>query len=80
MAKRVILHIAGEDPIMGEVEKLPDPTDTSLTVANVRRVDGKEVAYITEGVELVVFPWHRITFMEVMGGEKATDKVIGFFR
>lgn len=80
MATKVILHIAGEDPVLGEVEKLPTPTDNFVHVTNARRVDGKDLPYLTEGVMSVMFPWNRITFLEVMGGEEDSQRVIGFFR
>lgn len=80
MAIKVVIHIMGEDPVMGEMEKEPLPTDNFIHVTNLTRVDGKDVAYLSEGVVSIMFPWHRITFLEIMGGESAGGKVVGFFR
>ena len=40
MAKVVIIHVAGEDPILAEVEDLPKPTDQFMEFTNPRRKDG----------------------------------------
>ena len=43
MAKTVILHIAGEDPIVADLEQDPQPTDVFVRVSNLRKRDGKDV-------------------------------------
>jgi len=79
MAVLVLVHIQNEDPIMGEVEQLPGPTDTNLLVSNPRRRDGKDIAFITNTVTQVIWPLHRIAFIEVMPGEEE-EQIIGFVR
>lgn len=80
MAKTVILHIMGEDPVVAEIEQDPLPTDAFIRVSNMRKRDGKDVQYLSAGVASVIFPWHRITFIEVMVSEEERSKVIDFFR
>jgi hypothetical protein len=80
MAKTVILHIMGEDPILADLEQDPQPTDNFIRVSNLRKKDGKDVPYIAGGVQSVIFPWHRITFVEVMPSEEERGQVIDFFR
>ena len=29
----ILLHLVGEDPVLGEIEELPSPTATSITLA-----------------------------------------------
>jgi hypothetical protein len=77
---KVIVHIMGEDPVMAEMEQELQVTDLFIRVTNATRTDGKDLSYLTEGVEAVIFPWHRVTFLEIMGGEGEGSKVIGFFR
>ena len=75
----ILLHISGEDPILCEVDDLPGPTDTIITIKNPRRRDGKDVHYIENGVITVLFPITRISFIELMPtGEE--EGVIGFVR
>lgn len=80
MAKTVILHIVGEDPVLAEMDYEPQQTDQYVRVSNLRKRDGKDVAYLTAGVQTVIYPWHRITFLEMMPSEEERSSVIDFFR
>jgi hypothetical protein len=79
MAYTLILHVAGEMPVAGEVEELPKPTDTLLIVSNPRLRDGKELHYIDNSVVKVIWPIDRITLIEVLESEEQ-EKIIGFVR
>jgi len=79
MAYTVILHIAGELPIAGEVDELPKPTDTIITVANPRLRDGKDIHYLEPNVTKVIWPLARLSLVEILEGEDQ-DKIIGFVR
>jgi hypothetical protein len=79
MAYTVLIHISNEDPIVGEVEELPNPTDTSLKVQNPRKRDGKDLHYIQNDVTTVFWPWSRISYLEVLPSG-AEDEIIGFVR
>jgi hypothetical protein len=80
MAKTVILHVLGEDAIVAEIEQDPQPTDLFIRVSNLRRRDGKDVPNLTAGVQSVIYPWHRVTFLEIMQSEQDKGQVIDFFR
>ena len=41
---------------------------------------GRPLPYGSPGVESVMFPWSRITFLEIMVDEEERGKVIDFFR
>lgn len=75
----VIIHIANEDPVMGEIDSLPSANDTIIAVKNPRRKDGKDVNYLEPNVNLVLWPLHRVQFIEMMptGDE---DEIISFVR
>ncbi len=79
MAVEVIIHVMNEDPILAEMESLPDPTHQSIVIQNPRRRDGRQLHYVTEGAMAFIFPWTRITFIEVMEPEEGKD-VVEFFR
>ena len=75
----ILLHIAGEEPIVGEIDELPQPSDNMLVVQNPRKRDGKDLHYIDNQVTTVIWPWSRINFIEVLpSGEE--DRIIGFVR
>jgi hypothetical protein len=79
MPYSVILHVAGETAILGEVDDLPKPTDNIITILNPRQRDGKDLHYIDNNVVKVIWPITKINFIEIL--ENADDeKIIGFVR
>lgn len=75
----IILHIQSEEPVVGEVEELPGLESTLISVRNPRRLDGKDLHYLAEGVVNVYWPVSRIVFIEVASGEEE-EEIIGFVR
>ena len=91
MSIPAIIHIVGEDAIVGELDTLPDPTHTFIVVRNMRKKDGKPLAYLADGATAFLYSWNRITFIELMteveGAAPAiaastpqATAVLGFFR
>jgi hypothetical protein len=80
MSKLVILHIHNSEPILGEIDELPAPTDNIITVHNPRHIDGKDVDYIQDQVATVIWPLEKINFIEIMPGEDDDEDIIGFVR
>jgi hypothetical protein len=75
----VLLHISGEEAVVGEIEELPGPHDTNITLNNPRRRDDKELSYIAETVVSVIWPMHRVNFIEVLP-TREEEELIGFVR
>jgi len=79
MAYSIILHLAGETAIIGEVDELPKNTDTIITVNNPRLRDGKDLHYIEANVVKVIWPLVKITLIEVLESQEE-ENLIGFVR
>jgi hypothetical protein len=79
MSITVLIHVSNEDPVVGEIDELPSPTDNSITVNNPRRRDGKDLPYLEGNVVTVVWPLHRINFIEMLPTHEE-EKLIGFVR
>ncbi len=79
MPYEVIIHLQNEDPVVAEMDSLPDPTHQCVFLVNPRRRDGRSLHYVTEGATSFIFPWSRITFIEVMESEEDKE-VVEFFR
>ena len=79
MAYSVILHIAGEPSILGEVEDLPKPSDTLVIVSNPRLRDGKDIHYLEHNVVKVIWPVDKITLIEILESEDE-EHLIGCVR
>jgi hypothetical protein len=79
MPYSVILHIAGEPSIAGEVDELPKPTDTLIVVSNPRLRDGKDLHYLEHNVVKVIWPIDKISLIEILESE-SEESLIGFVR
>ncbi len=79
MAYTVLIHLVNADPILAEVDRLPEPQDQVLICSNVRLRDGKEVHYIDPEAVRVIIPWHRISFVEVLNVRDEAE-IISFVR
>ncbi|MGE5641539.1 MAG: hypothetical protein ACM3Y8_00885 [Byssovorax cruenta] len=79
MAYTVILHIAGEPSIVGEIEEMPKPTDTLMVVSNPRLRDGKDIHYLEHNVVKVIWPIEKLSLIEVLESEEE-ENLIGFVR
>jgi hypothetical protein len=65
----VILHVQNEDPVVGELDHLPGASDTMIFVKNPRRRDGKDVHYLEDSINFVIWPLSRLNFIEIMTSE-----------
>ncbi|MEN6410020.1 MAG: hypothetical protein ABFD44_09970 [Anaerolineaceae bacterium] len=75
----VLIHLLNEDPVLGEMDNIPEAGDSLLIVKNPRRKDGKDLHYLDANVVTVIWPLARINFLEVMpSGEE--EEIIGFVR
>ena len=68
MSYQIQVHIANDDPVVLDVDELPNPTDQFIIGMNPRGRDNKDVAYILREVNQVIFPWWRINFIQILPG------------
>lgn len=78
--RTLVVHLMSDDPFIAEVEDMPRPTDSCLLCFNPRLRDGKPLRNMTQGMTGVVFPWHRISFVEIMGSDEERKEIVEFFR
>lgn len=62
----LLVHINNADPVKLDVEEMPKTTDNAIVGKNPRERTDKEVTWIEEGVTTIIFPWWRVTFVEVL--------------
>jgi hypothetical protein len=79
MIPSILIHLLNEDPVLGEVDELPQKTDNLLIVKNPRRRDGKDLSYLDASVTNVIWPISRVSFIEIMVADKDED-IITFVR
>ena len=79
MPHTLLIHVAGEEAIVGEVDELPAASDTLIRINNPRRRDGKDLHYIQNDVVAAIWPVEKINFIEILPGAE-DDQIIGFVR
>ncbi len=79
MPYTIILHIAGEASVAGEIDDLPKPTDSIIVVTHPRQKDGKDLHYIDQSVSKVIWPLAKVSFIEILENAEE-EKIIGFVR
>jgi hypothetical protein len=72
-----VLHIENEQPLLGDLYRLPEPTDVGLLCTNVRMLDGRRPIFIDHIESSFFFPYRIIRFIEMpaasVGGSAAGD-------
>ena len=79
MPHTVLIHVLNEEAVVGEIERMPEPTDQVLIVSNLRLRDGRDVSYLLPETDTVVYPWTRIHCVEILPSEKE-EKIVSFIR
>ena len=79
MATTVIVHVMGDDPFVGELENMPQPSDQALILLNPRQRDNKPLRYLERETISMILPLHRVNFVEIMPSQD-TEEVDLFFR
>ncbi len=79
MSLTVLLHLLNEDPILCEIDRMPEPTDLLIVGKNPRRRDGKDLPNVQPNVTTVIWPWSRMVFVEIIPTEDE-EKIISFVR
>jgi hypothetical protein len=79
VAYTIVAHISNTDPVVGEVDELPAQNATMIILKNPRKVDGKDLHFLSEKSTMVYWPIEKVNFLEVMGSE-TEEEIIGFVR
>jgi hypothetical protein len=79
MPYTVLVHIQNEESVLGEIERMPEPTDQILAVSNPRYRDGRNVTYLQPDIDLVLYPWAHLHCVEVMYSD-TDEEVVSFIR
>ncbi len=62
----ILIHMANSDPIKVDVDEMPGPQDIIIIGKNPRERSDKELTIYDEGVTTVIYPIHRINFIQVL--------------
>lgn len=63
--KNAVLHLHNEQPLLADLFELPTAADVAVRLTNLRTLDGKRPVSVNDMHSVFVFPYHRISFIEV---------------
>lgn len=66
----LLLHVQNADAVKVDCDDMPNPSDQYILGRNPRDRADKEVGWLEDGVTTVLFPWWRVTFVEVLPTEE----------
>ena len=65
MLRNAVLHLQNEQPLLADLFEMPTSTDLSVLLTNLRSLDGKRPVFVDDQKSVFVFPYHRVTFVEI---------------
>lgn len=63
------IHIANAEPVKLDVEELPGMTDIAVIGSNPRDRQEREVNWVDDGVNMIIIPWSRINYIQILPSE-----------
>jgi hypothetical protein len=76
----VMVHLSGSEPVKLEIDELPKPNDTILIGKNPRDNVDREVQWVDENVRMVILPWWRINYVQVLPSQDDQEDFPLLFR
>jgi hypothetical protein len=80
MAYQVLIHLSEQEPIVLDIDELPNPSDQYVIGRNPRARDGKDLHYVEQDVTTVLFPWWRIQLVEILPSLGEEEEIETFVR
>ena len=77
MLRNAVLHISNEQPLLADLFELPNPTDVAVRLTNLRSLDGKRPVFVDDSKAVFLFPYHRVSFIEIPQASMAAAGVGG---
>ncbi|HET8784066.1 MAG TPA: hypothetical protein VFM38_00405 [Candidatus Limnocylindrales bacterium] len=77
MLRNAVLHITNEQPLLADLFELPNPTDVALRLTNLRSLDGKRPIFVDDSKSVFLFPYHRVSFVEIPAVAMAGAQLAG---
>lgn len=68
MIRDVIIHMANDQPLRGDLAELPSATDACIVCTNLRMLDGKKPTFIERSESWFLIPLGRVRFVEMPAG------------
>jgi hypothetical protein len=65
MIRNTVIHLSGEQPLLADLYRMPDPGDVALVCTNLRQKNGERPIFADEIGATFVFPLVFVRFVEI---------------
>jgi hypothetical protein len=65
MIRNVVIHLTNEQPLLADIEALPEPSDVAFVCTNLRTMTGTKPVFVDRSESTFVFPYSHIRFVEL---------------
>jgi hypothetical protein len=65
MLRNAVLHLHNEQPLLADLFEMPAASDVAIRLTNLRSLDGKRPIFVDDKNSVFVFPYHRVSFIEI---------------
>jgi len=76
----LLVHLANSEPVKLDVEEMPKTTDQVLIGRNPRDHADREIPWVEESVRMIILPWWRINYVQVLPSEEDQEEFPLLFR
>jgi hypothetical protein len=80
MSTRVVVHLVNTDPFVADIEAMPPADAAYIYVTNPRTREGRPVPWDSGGTRGFIFPFSRVSYVELMISEEQKQSIQPFFR
>jgi hypothetical protein len=63
--KNVVIHLINEQPMLADIDALPQPSDVAFVCTNLRTMNGTRPVFVDHSESTFVFPYAHIRFVEL---------------
>jgi hypothetical protein len=76
----LLVHLANSEPVKLDVDELPKATDQVLIGRNPRDLANREIQWVDESVRMIILPWWRINYIQVLPSQEDEEEFPLLFR
>lgn len=65
MIRDAVVHLNNEQPLLADLDAVPQPTDVALVCTNLRTMNGSRPVFVADSQSRFVFPLQFVRFVEI---------------
>lgn len=79
MSYNIIAHLAGEEPIEGEIDELPAPTATFIAIKNPHKRGNQELDWLDHRTAALLVSLAHLVSIEIAASRDTEDLITKYY-